>query len=99
MNTKTKIKKGKTQRGFRKFEFVDRYGAECSLQMSSLAEEAAIWLGCNDADPKVLVPGEGWQKVEMPPDYVANTRMHLTQKMVKQLLPALQKFAETGELP
>ena len=28
-----------------------------------------------------------------------NNRMHLTQTMVKQLLHALQHFAEHGELP
>lgn len=30
--------------------------------------------------------------------HMANARMHLTQDMVRDLLPYLQKFAETGEL-
>jgi Holliday junction resolvase len=30
--------------------------------------------------------------------YSANNRMHLTQEQVRDLLPFLQKFAETGEL-
>lgn len=28
-----------------------------------------------------------------------STRMHLNQEQVKQLLPILQHFADTGELP
>jgi len=35
----------KTERGFVVAHFRDRYGEECSIQESSLAEEAAIWLG------------------------------------------------------
>lgn len=37
-------------RGFAYGEFVDVYGAECSIQDSSLAETACIWLGVNDGD-------------------------------------------------
>lgn len=87
-----------TQRGFDRVEFTDHYGADCSLQKSSLATEDAIWLGCNRADPKVLVPGQGWQPVPMPEEYIANTRMHLTREHVRDLLPYLQRFVETGEL-
>lgn len=92
------IKEGKTSRGFSIITFNDRYGVECSLQKSSLATEDCIWFGCNDADPIVLIPGQGWTKIEMPEDYIANTRMHLSQEQVKELLPYLQKFVETGEL-
>ncbi len=38
----------KTQRGFRLIEFRDLYRAESSLQESSLASEAAVWLGTKD---------------------------------------------------
>jgi len=84
-----KIKKARTERGFRRWDFDDRYGQECSLQMSSLASEAAIWFGVDVNIPKEN-GGEG---------KVVHERMHLTQKMVKKLLPALQHFAEKGELP
>ena len=72
----------------------------CSLQKSSLATEDAIWLGCNDANVQACIPGKGWTPVPMPEgvDIVANTRMHLTQEQVKELLPFLQRFAETGTL-
>lgn len=36
-----------TQRGFAAAKFTDRYGSLCSIQDSSLATEAAIWLGVN----------------------------------------------------
>jgi hypothetical protein len=88
---------GKTSRGFAIVTFKDRYGIDCSLQKSSLATEEAIWFGCDKADPKELVPG-GWKSIPMPDVYVANTRMHLTQDQVRELLPFLQKFVETGEI-
>lgn len=87
-----------TNRGFGRIDFVDRNGVACSLTESSLATESAIRLGCNNSDPHVLIPGQGWQPVDMPAGYVANTRMHLTREMVAALLPHLQKFAEEGEI-
>jgi len=93
-----KIKK--TSRGFGRIEFIDYYGIKCSLQKSSLADKDAIWLGCNDADPKQLIPGQGWTPIKMPDknEWMAHTRMHLTQKEVKKLLPHLIKFVKTGEI-
>lgn len=93
----------KTCRGFDYSEFVDSYGAKCSLQMSSSAEEPKIWLGCDDADPKMLASktpegGNGWVSIPMPDEYIANTRMHLTMKMVRRLLPSLIKFSITGRI-
>jgi hypothetical protein len=96
-----------TERGFAIAEFTDLYGAECSLQKSSLATEDAIWFGVTEPE----VSETGWH-----PDWPARARpvsaerlkalnfdvfgrMHLTQDMVRELLPALQHFAETGELP
>lgn len=38
----------KTDRGFVRGEFIDRYGSSCSIQESSLLGENAIWLGCVD---------------------------------------------------
>lgn len=87
-----------TGRGFSKIEFTDRYDVACSLQKSSLAFEDAIWLGCNDANPRKLIPGKGWLPVEMPTEYIADTRMHLTSEQVAWLLPILQQFVATGEV-
>lgn len=88
----------KTARGFKFYQFTDRYGVACSLQESSLAEEACIWLGCDQPNPRVLVPGKSWQPVQLPADTLCDTRMHLTQEQVKELLPILTRFAETGSL-
>jgi len=87
-----------TSRGFAKTEFIDRYGEVCSIQESSLATERAIWFGVNEVVPQVCVRGEGWKKVPIPHDALISGRMHLTQQMVKDLLPMLQVFAETGYL-
>lgn len=88
--TKTVIEKGKTGRGFGLITFSDRYQQVCSLQDSSLATEPAIWLGVSATGP--ILDGPNGQKNED-----VNSRMHLTQAMVKQLLPYLQEFANTGE--
>ena len=59
---------------------------DCSIQKSSLATEDCIWLGCDHetVDPKGTLCG---------------ARMHLTQSMAADLIPLLQHFVDTGELP
>ena len=91
------MKETTTTRGFKLIEFVDYYDIDCSLQKSSLINENAIWFGCDDANPKYFSKN-GWKDVEMPDEYIANTRMHLTVEQVKKLLPHLIKFVETGDL-
>lgn len=93
----------RTERGFSIVNFKDRYDVECSLQKSSLATENCIWLGCNEANPQIMASrimegGVGWVKYPIPDDVLINTRMHLTQDQVKELIPILQKFVNTGEL-
>ena len=88
-----------TQRGFGRFEFVDSYGAQCSVQESSVVPR--LWLGIDQPEVKTLtgVPGVGWVKVELPEGAEVFGRMHLTQEQVTELLPLLTHFAETGTLP
>ncbi len=96
-----------TGRGFARGNFTDRNGVECSLQESSLATERCIWLGCDELDLQMFIPNgrPSWRKVNLhaafplAESFVANTRMHLSQAQVAELLPALQHFVETGELP
>ncbi len=40
----------------------------------------------------------GWTKFDIPEEVSLSTRMHLTREQVKELLPILQRFVETGEL-
>ena len=92
-----------TERGFARIDFIDRYDVECSLQKSSLAFEDAIWLGVNEPDPQIMSSkvrpgGTGWESYPLPEDVHCNTRMHLTQEQVAELLPHLQRFVETGEI-
>ena len=87
-----------TQRGFTRAEWDDLYGNRCSLQKSSSAMYDAVWLGISDPEINVMVDG-GWKAVAVPEGAVIHSRMHLSQKMVRDMLPALQYFAEHGELP
>ena len=95
----TEVEYDCTNRGFRIMKFRDRYESECSLQVSSLATQACVWFGVDDAKPQRLVPGKGWTPVDFPKDTLFTTRMHLTVAQVKTLLPMLLHFADTGELP
>jgi hypothetical protein len=105
--TGLKIGRSETKRGFGHIVFKDRYGETCSLQESSLATEAAIWLGIDDPWPKLFygrTPPGGWQDMsrDLPPgvDYaLCSGRMHLTREQVRVLLPILTHFVETECLP
>ena len=93
----------RTRRGFPIKYFTDGNGEICTMQISSaIRDEKLIWLGCEEVGLKKFIPHEGWQEIDLKPSgeicYVANNRMHLTQSDVRDLLPALQHFAETGEL-
>lgn len=59
----------KTNRGFGIGEFKDAKNVECSIQESSLATEAAIWFGTQNADPKKETEN-GWEKVPIPSNIV-----------------------------
>lgn len=72
-----------TSRGFLIGEFKDRYGAECTIQESSLATEACIWLGVST--------NQNGEEMQL-------SRMHLTQDMARELIPILRHFARTGTL-
>lgn len=93
----------KTIRGFDIIDFIDRYNSECSIQKSSLATDDCIWFGINDANPKIMASkiqegAVGWIPYHIPKDVSLTTRMHLNRDQVKNLLPILRLFVETGEI-
>lgn len=107
-----KIKK--TIRGFDLIEFKDNYGVKCSLQKSSAATDDYIWLGVDEPEIKEFWeqgipadknltckwedrPLESLKQCETNSMHIFS-RMHLNRKKVKELLPYLQKFVETGNL-
>lgn len=104
------LEKSSTDRGFGIYEFKDIYNSVCTLQSSSLATKRAIWLGIDDAEPKIMASdaikagidtkgqSTGWISYDIPKEVLLNTRMHLSQEEVKKMLPILQKFADTGEI-
>jgi len=77
----------KTSRGFARGSFDDRYNSPCSIQKSSLATEDCIWLGCDNPD------------VDKVTGQIVGARMHLTQSRAAELIPLLQHFVDTGDLP
>ena len=80
--SKTETKEIKDEKGLSKISFEDDYKQQCSLQKSNAALENKIWLGVEKD-----INGK-----------IVNGRMHLTQEQVRDILPYLQKFADTGEL-
>lgn len=98
-----KLKRNQTQKGFDYYEFKDRYNIPCSIQKSSLASEDAIWLGVDDPNPRILASKNdpdktGWEKYYVPKEVLITSRMHLTRMQVRELLPILKRFADTGEI-
>ena len=103
------IYKDNTERGFAVGAFEDYYGNECSIQKSSLATEDAIWVGVNNPQPKIMAvdakklgiktcEAVGWIPFDIPDEVLIHTRMHLTREQVKDMIPFLQQFVETGEI-
>lgn len=102
----------KTARGFELVEFKDRYQSPCSLQASSLAEYqkpgiSAVWIGVDDAQPKVMAQDAasvgvqteqqyGWVAYPIPDKVMLSTRMHLDRKQVQALIGHLQRWLENG---
>ncbi len=104
-----KLKIKRNGRNFPYAEFKDRYNNVCSIQKSSLAFEDCIWLGVDNPNPQIMASQAnhfgvdtdettGWVKYPIPNEVLISTRMHLTVKQVKDLLPILNKFVETGNI-
>lgn len=101
-----------TERGFRYLNFEDGHGEKCSIQKSSQAFVDAIWFGADELGIKHFVPyrtPDSWEDVDVEKllgvtkengqSIIGNNRVLLTRVMVENLLPILQEFVETGELP
>lgn len=83
----------RTERGFVRGEFRDRYGDVCSVQRSSIAFEDCLWLGLDE--PKVMFNN---MPAKLPPDFAILGRMHLDRERCAELGALLTQFAETGSL-
>ena len=86
---------GKNGRGFRYKLFKDMDENECSIAETSVEEEDCIWFGIDE--PKI-VTAIGNKPVQLPEGVEVLSRMHLSREQVSQLIPILQKFADTGHL-
>lgn len=95
--------KSETSRGFSILRFKDVCETVCNVQKSSLANKDCIWLGVEEAEPKILASkttegGTGWVTYDIPEDVMISTRMHLDRKQARELAKLLNRFAKTGEL-
>ena len=72
-----------TKKGLLQAEFVDRFGAICSIQESSFPDEPCIWLGV---------------EVDIQAREISTGRMHLSRDLANRLLPVLRHFVRTGEV-
>lgn len=99
----------KTLRGFDIVRFKDQNNVNCSVQKSSLAFTDAVWIGVDDRNPIIMASEAqrlgiqttktcGWIPYPIPEEVFITTSMHLTREHVRELLPYLKKFVETGEL-
>lgn len=87
------IESSLTNRDFVRVEFTDLYGAKCSIQESSLADEPAIWLGVSPAEVKVMsvdaknlpppriVPEKGSDETYGWSDYILPDKVHVFSRM------------------
>ena len=80
--SKNKFLENIVEKGANKITFEDDYKQKCSLQKSNSALENKIWFGV-DKD----VNGK-----------IIVARMHLTQAQVRDIIPYLQKFVDTGDI-
>ena len=91
-----------TDRGFGIGKFTDGNGEACSIQESSaIRDEKLLWLGVNDPTIQFMNKS-GWETFDpkaLGHMVLISGRMHLTQSQIKELLPLLTEFAETGQLP
>jgi hypothetical protein len=83
----------KTKRTVNVQFFADKNGQECSIQKSNASIENCIWLGVDEPD---VFYNE--KRGYLPPDVKILSRMLLSQQDVRDLLPMLLHFAETGKL-
>ncbi|MDD5405982.1 MAG: hypothetical protein PHE73_03445 [Sulfurovaceae bacterium] len=99
------FKENYTGRGFKFLDFHDFNDRECSLQISSLATEKAIWLGIDNPRPKILASDAeklgvkttehcGWIDYPLPEEVLLATRMHLTTDQVRSLIVVLKQFID-----
>lgn len=117
MKKKTPLSLGPVQESARGFEFIqfkDRNETVCSLQVSSIADHdkpgvSAVWLGPDDAAPKVLwreaasvgvktAATEGWVPYPVPSEVLLTTRAHLSRENVAALINHLQSWLDNDTL-
>ena len=92
------MKINKTPRGFSRGFFRDQDGIFCSIQKSGLATRECVWIGIENPELVVFEDEScaNYIVAKMPENFMVNAKMHLNREQVKELLPILTEFVETG---
>jgi hypothetical protein len=78
--------------------FKDFQGVDCIISEADTIE-ATILIGCEKADIRRLVLGQGMQPVYVAPPYTVNTQMNLDRQRAIKVVEVLQAFIEVVEPP
>lgn len=91
------MKLDKTSRGFPVLTFRDRYDAECSMQVSSLATESCVWLGMDN--PTIMRGVMPLPKEEAEAGQLrALGRMHVDRRLATDLVAVLAHWLAHDEI-
>jgi hypothetical protein len=80
------------------WRFKDFRGVDCIISEAD-TKEATILIGCEKADIRRLVVGEGMQPVYVAPPYTVNHQMNLDRQRAIEVMEVLQAFIEVTEPP
>jgi hypothetical protein len=91
------------KRGFAKAEFKDSLGHDCIIQEGSvdtINEGMGVWLGIPKPEITVFTDRgmANYVHIPTPENWDIGSLMYLSDKQIKQLIPMLQNFLETGKL-
>ena len=104
------ISSAETSRGFGVVHFLDDYGKDCSIQISSDVEPH-IWLGVHNPAPQIMykdahrlgivpsdAPTVGWYEIPLPEEAFIGSRMHLNREQALELGKILIKYAKKEKI-
>jgi hypothetical protein len=78
--------------------FKDFRGVDCIISEAD-TKEATILIGCEYADIRRLVLGEGMQPVYVAPPYTVNHQMNLDRQRAIEVVEILQAFIDVAKEP
>lgn len=84
--------------GVKSITFTDGMQQICRLQRDVDSQNKTVLFGINKVEAQYLQPNQGWKTYRLPEHFRMNGLMRLDQHQVRDLLPHLHRFVETGDL-